>query len=263
MHIRRASDPLPIRLRILHRRGAGPKALARSRPARLRDPHLQALLDRRDSRPGLSDSLPESVRAGRDGRALPVRIHVDADKIDGRDDRSVCRIDPAPLTSVSPERGKLSEKGNAGRSPRRPSVHMAHGLPHAHRPHHPPDIVNLLRQPIGVGLLAVQVLAADRDGRDPASAVPLDGVQQCRLLGVEVGFVFGPHADEETRVGGERGGHGARQRAAVVRGEDADVVEGPAGEGLDAAEGVLPVGLGFAGAVGVFGGAGKDGVVSW
>lgn len=137
-------------------------------------------------------------------------------------------------------------------NPSIPGIHVADLSLHADGANHAPNIVDLVREGVGVSVLPVEVFAADGDREDPVLAVGGDGVEQGLLLRVEVVVVLGPDADEDLHAGVLRGGHGVGESVAVragVQANGSDVL----GEALQLVEGLGPLGGGLAGSVGVVG----------
>lgn len=135
-------------------------------------------------------------------------------------------------------------------SPSSPCINMTNILSNTPLPHHTPNIINLLRQSVRIGIATVQVLAAHTNSNDPVRSILLDGRSQRILLGAVVRCVLGPHTYEELGAGVQRGRDGVGESATV--GGRVETHRGKvSGDGFEFAEGVLPVGLRAAGAVGV------------
>lgn len=166
------------------------------------------------------DGVPESVGGVFDSGGLEVWVSVGADEVGGLDNSSVGAVHP-----------------------RGPGVNMSDLLGNTHCAHHTPDVVDLLCKRRGVGVATVQVLAADGNGNHPVRAVCVDGGLEGLLLGIVVGGVLGPDADEELSAGGDGGWDGIGEGVAVRGGVDTDGGE-VAGKILEELEGTLPLSLG-------------------
>jgi hypothetical protein len=135
-------------------------------------------------------------------------------------------------------------------NPSSPGVNVSNLSLHANRADHAPHIVDAVGKSVGVAVLPVQILAADRDGNDPILSVSGDGIEQSLLLSLEVVDVFGPDADQDLGAGAEGGGHGVGEGVAIRAGVEADGCD-VLGETLQLVESGGPLGGGLAGSIGV------------
>ena len=226
----RTSDLRPVLLRIALTRDGAAHLRARNRPSRLGDPDPSAGLDPVHHVSRVLYALPEHVVCVVDIRVLIVRIAIHADKVTRLDHGRVRRVHP-----------------------RRPRIHMADlDASGTHARQHVPHLINLSSQRTGAGIVTVQILATDGDADDPPGAVCLYGGLQRGLLGIIVVCILRPDADEQLGARIQSGRDGIGERAAVRRREEAGAGE-VTRQRLHGAEGVFPVLLGFAGAVGVVG----------
>lgn len=204
----------------------GSRVRALDRPACLRYPNPLAL--RHGA--GIIHRFPEHVPGVVDACGLEVWVSVHAEEVNGAYDRGVGGIDPG---SPSVDVGNLFVRC-------------------VEAPQHATNIVDLVDQRAGIGVLAVEILRPNTNSDDPVLAMLLDSSHEGLFLRIEMGVIFGPEANENGGACGEGCRDGVGERVAVRGGVEAGTGE-VAGERGHGGEVGLPVGLGFAGAVGVVG----------
>jgi len=123
---------------------------------------------------------------------------------------------------------------------------------HANGADHTPYIIDAGGESVRVAILPVQILAANRNGKNPILAMSRDGIQQSLLLSLEVVHILGPDTHEDLGAGVESGGHGIGESVAIGAGVEADRCD-VLGEALQLVECRGPLGGGLAGSIGVVG----------
>lgn len=204
-------DLLPIALSARHAGHAVAELVPTDRLPRFCDPDPGARLDAMDDVSCCLDGCPEGVPHLDGRRALPVRVAVHADEVGGVNDGLICWIDPErALSLLYIFGGCLGQAYHAVQVSTCPTSCVT-----------PSPLTMPLTSYIlaceyrSRRLLAVEILAADGDGQDPAGAVCVDGSYQCILFCLIVRCVLRPDADEEIGTGRERGGHGVGEGSAI------------------------------------------------
>jgi len=150
------------------------------------------------------------------------------------------------------EVGSLDDNLVGSINPRSPGINVTDLGLHTDRADHASHVVNAVGKSVGVAVLPVQVLAADRDGNDPVLAVGRDSVEQSLLLGFKVVDIFSPDTDEDLCARVEGGRHGVGEGVAIRTGVEAygcDVLR----ETLQFVECSSPLGSGLAGTISIVG----------
>lgn len=219
---------------------SGARVGTRNGPASLGDPDPLAGGDTVDSVAGVLDRLPEDVCGVADGGVLEVGV---AGKMSVSRSGFLCSCRRS-LPVHADEVRSLDNNLVGAINPSVPGVNVTDLGLHANGADHASHIVNAVGESVRVAVLPVEILAADRDGKNPVLAVSRDGVEQSLLLSLEVVGVLGPDTDENLDAGvlGSRNGVGEgvavgagveAHRGHVLR-EALKLVEGggPLGSGL-------------------------------
>jgi hypothetical protein len=195
----------------------GTKVGTRYRPAGLSDPNPLARGDTIHRGFCVLNRLPEYVGSVIYRRSLEIRVAredvsqkchpiilvqenspVHANEVRSLDDNLVGTIDPSS-----------------------PGINVSDLSLHTDRADHASHVVDAVGKRLGVAVLPVQVLTANRDGKNPIFAMSGDGVEQSLLLSFEVVDVFGPDTDEDLGAGVEGGGDGVGEGVAIGAGVEA------------------------------------------